>query len=74
MGYIKGTWIIVEKEDGTRYSAVYCGQKDGYFIIGTPGEDFCIKSFTSVVTDFDPSGCKSFRFVKPKYVYSLEDN
>ena len=63
-----GTEVEVEKLDGEVYRAIYCGQKDGYYIVGSKGRDFCIESFTEAVTDFQDCGCQSFRFVKPKYV------
>ncbi len=64
-----GTVVRIVKADNSTYQAIYCGQKDQYFIVGSKNEDFCIKSFTDTVTDFNPCGCSSFRFVKPKYVY-----
>ena len=67
----KGCSVLIKKSNGGSYHAIYCGQKDGYCIVGSYGEDFCIKSFTSVVVDFQDCGCRSFRFVKPKYIQSV---
>ena len=41
-----GTVVRVVKADNSTYQAIYCGQKDQYFIVGSKNEDFCIKSFT----------------------------
>lgn len=67
----KGCSVLIKKSNGGSYHAIYCGRKDGYCIVGSYGEDFCIKSFTSVVVDFQDCGCRSFRFVKPKYIQSV---
>lgn len=65
-----GDKVSITKRDNTTYEGIYCGMKDGYCIIGSEKDNFCIKEFTDVVS-INQHECKSFRFVKPKYIKKI---
>lgn len=58
------------KEEDRVKTAIWCGEEDEYTIIGSVDEnEFCIKEFSPKIRhNVDHSICKSFRFIKTKYI------